>query len=85
MAIEYETAYSDFEDELISYSALITNLLSISGSLFILIVFWTIKETRNFSNKLVMYLAIADLVNAFGSILITKRNDHVMTDSGLCK
>ena len=73
------------EDSMIIYSATITNILSILGSTFVIIAYCCIKEIQMFSNKLVMYLAISDIINAIAQIALIGRSVHIDEHTGLCK
>lgn len=62
--------YTDQAEEITFYSILISNCLSILGSIFVCAVYLAFKEIRVFSYKLVVMMCIADSILSLGLLLL---------------
>lgn len=79
----YNMGMSASEDHTIYLIIIITNSLSLCGSLFILAIFASSASVRSYAFKLVFYMTIADTIRAAGYIIPTSTNSLCITQAVL--
>lgn len=63
--------YSSSEDHSLHLIIIITNCLSLCGSLFIIAIFASSASVRSYAFKLVLYMTLADTIRAVGFVIPT--------------
>ena len=76
--------YSDEETKLISILSIISSILSLSGSLFICMMFILFSELRSFAFKVIFFLSFSDILLSVAAFLVTD-TDNMKNSNALCQ
>ena len=85
---DVESSHSQEVILLISFTAGICSLVTVLGNTVVIMSFWINKSLRNFSNYLILSLALSDLtIGAFSMNVFTTYNVHQkwILGSAMCK
>ena len=59
----------------------VVSIISLLGSLFIILTYLFVKRLRNFAFKLVVYLSISDVILTIGNMLVSDQFDDSESDT----